>query len=177
MMSKLPLLGAALLAVLCAHCTKAAVSDANAQPLECRLEPVTPLTAGGNVAVRFRLVNRTDAPLWMLRWNTPFEGWRGTLFTLSLDGAEIPYQGPMVKRGDPSREEYLEIPAGESVSATVDFSEVYEIKKPGLYDVKVTGGLQDVVKDAASVPRTRDGQQPMELKCEGITLDVKKPAA
>ena len=176
-MNRLPLLALALLAILSAHCTKAAVSDANAQPLECRLEPVTPLTAGGNVAVRFRLTNRTDAPLWMLRWNTPFEGWRGTLFTLSLDGAEIPYQGPMVKRGDPSREEYLEIPAGESVSATVDFSEVYEIKKPGLYDVKVTGGLQDVAKDAASVPRTRDGQQPMELQCEGITLDVKKPEA
>ena len=174
-MNRFPFLALALLAAFSAHCTKAAVPNANAQPLECRLEPVTPLTAGGNVAVRFRLTNRTNAPLWILRWNTPFEGWRGTLFTLSHDGAEIPYQGPMVKRGDPSREEYVEIPAGESVSATVDLSEVYEIKKPGLYEATVTGGLQDVMKDAASVPRTRDQQQGMELRCAGITLDVKAP--
>ncbi|HKI06563.1 MAG TPA: protease [Thermoanaerobaculia bacterium] len=170
-MNRLPLLALALAAVFSAHCTKAAVS--NAQPFDCRLDPVNPLTAGGPVAIRFRLTNRTDAPVWILRWNTPFEGWRGTLFTVSHDGVEIPYQGPMVKRGDPGREEYVEVPAGESTSATVDLSEVYEIRQPGLYEVTVTGALQDVAKDAASVPHSRDQQQAMELRCEGITLDVK----
>jgi peptidyl-Lys metalloendopeptidase len=172
-MNRVPLLALALLAILSTHCTKAAVSDASAQPLECRLDAIHPLTAGSPIAIRFRLTNRTDEPLWMLRWNTPFEGWRGTIFTVTSNGTEIPYQGPMVKRGDPAREDYVKIPAGESVSASVDLSEVYEIRKPGLYDVKVTGGLQDVAKDVATVPRTRELLQAMELGCEGITLEVK----
>ena len=171
-MNRLPLVGIALLAILSLHCTEATVSD---EPLECRLDAIHPLTAGSPIAIRFRLTNRTDAPLWMLRWNTPFEGWRGTIFTVASNGTEIPYQGPMVKRGDPAREDYVKIPAGESVSASVDLSEAYEIGKPGLYDVKVTGGLQDMAKDGATVPRPRDRQQEMELGCEGITLDVKAP--
>jgi peptidyl-Lys metalloendopeptidase len=167
------LLALALLAIFSIHCTKAAVTNADAEPLECKLDSVHPLVAGGPVALRFRLTNRTAEPIWILRWNTPFEGWRGTLFTVTANGTEIPYQGPMVKRGDPVREDYVEIPAGESVSASVDLAEAYEIRQPGLYDVKVTGNLLDVAKGAASLPRPRDRHEPMALRCEGITLDVK----
>ena len=167
------LLALALLAVLSIHCTKAAVPDTPAQPLECRIEPVSPLLAGGPVALRFSLVNRTAEPLWVLRWNTPLEGWRGTLFTVTANGTEIPYQGPMLKRGDPRPADYVEIPAGESASATVDLSEVYEIGQPGRYEVKVTANLHDVAKDGASVPRPRDRHEAMELGCEGVALEVK----
>ena len=45
--------------------------------------------------------------------------------------------------------------------------------QPGKYEVKVTGSLHDVAKDGASVPRSRDRHEAMELRCEGITLDVK----
>jgi peptidyl-Lys metalloendopeptidase len=166
------LAGAALclLALDSAPCMKPA---ADARPLECRIEAIEPLVAGGPAAVRFRLTNRTAAPLWVLRWNTPFEGWRGTIFSVSFRGTELSYQGPMVKRGDPGREEYLEIPARESVSATVDLAEVYEIETPGEYRVNVEGALQDVANDAATLPRPRGRQQPMELRCEEIALDVK----
>ena len=162
-------LALALLAVSSLHCTQAAVPDANAHPLECRIEPV----AGSPTSLRFSLTNRTAAPLWVLRWNTPLEGWKGTVLTVSAKGTEIPYQGPMLKRGDPGREDYVEIPAGESASASVDLAEVYEVGQPGKYEVKVTGSLHDVAKDGASVPRPRDGHERMELRCEGITLEVK----
>jgi hypothetical protein len=163
----------ALVAIASAHCMKAATP---AEPLECRMEAVHPLVAGGPVALRFRLINRTDAPLWVLRWNTPIEGWRGTIFTVSFQGSELPYQGPMLKRGDPGREEYVEIPPGESVNVSVDLAEVYDVKQPGEYRVQVTGDLLDVTKDAASVPRPRDRQQRMALKCAPILLDVRKAA-
>jgi peptidyl-Lys metalloendopeptidase len=167
------LLALAFLAVFSIHCTKATVPDANAQPLECRIEPV----AGSPTSIRFSLANRTAAPLWVLRWNTPLEGWKGTILTVTANGTEIPYQGPMLKRGDPSREDYAEIPAGESASASVDLSQVYEVSQPGKYEVKVTGSLHDVAKDGAAVPRPRDRQEGMELRCEGVTLEVKKPGA
>lgn len=149
---------------------------APSQPLECRLEAVHPLIAGGPVALRFRLVNRTDAPLWVLRWNTPIEGWRGTIFTVSFQGTELPYQGPMLKRGDPGKAEYVEITPQDSLNVSLDLAEAYDVKRPGRYQVKVTGSLLDVTRDAASVPRPRDRQQPMALQCEPLTLDVVKAA-
>jgi hypothetical protein len=173
-MTRLRLLAIALVAIFSTHCRKAA---APAQPLECRMEAVHPLVAGGPVAVRFRLANRTNGPLWVLRWNTPIEGWRGTIFTVTFQGTRLPYRGPMLKRGDPGREEYVKITPEESVNVSLDLSETYDVKRPGRYQVKVTGNLLDVTRNAASVPRPRDRQQPMALRCEALTLDVKKAAA
>ena len=137
------------------------------------MEAVHPLLAGGPVALRFRLVNHTEGPLWVLRWNTPIEGWRGTIFTVTFKGAELPYQGPLLKRGDPGREEYVEITPRDSLNVSLDLAEAYDVKQPGTYEVRVTGSLFDVTKDGASVPRPRDRQQPMALKCEPLTLDVR----
>lgn len=160
----------AFLAVSSTYCMTAATPS---QPFDCRFKSVE----GSPTSLHFMLANRTDAPLWVLRWNTPLEGWKGTILTVTSNGTEIPYQGPMLKRGDPSQEDYVEIPAGEIASATVDLAEVYEIRQPGRYEVKVTGSLHDVAKDGASVPRPRDWHEALELQCEGVTLEVKKPGA
>ncbi len=164
------LLALAFLAAFSTHCMTAATPS---QPLKCRIEPV----AGSPTSIRFSLANRTAEPLWVLRWNTPLEGWKGTILTVTHNGTEIFYQGPMMKRGDPSREDYVEIPSGESASNTVNLADVYEMSPPGQYEVKVTGSLHDVAKDGASVPRPRDWQEAVELRCEEVMLEVKKPGA
>jgi peptidyl-Lys metalloendopeptidase len=142
-----------------------AVLAAPAAPLTCRLDAVPPTT------VRFTLTNPSPAPLWVLRWNTPLEErWKGTIFTVTSGMKEIPYQGPMTKRGDPGREEYVEIPAGGSVSGEADLAQVYEMKKPGKYVVQVTGELADVVKDGAEVPRGRDRFAGLTVECAAVPL-------
>lgn len=141
-------------------------------PLECSLEAVPPLVAGGPVQIRFTLRNTTDAPIQALRWNTPLEGWKGTILQLKFQGFDRPYQGPMFKRGEPGREEYVEIPAGKSVSAVVDLSQVYEMKDPGPYQVKVTGSLQDVVTGNEPAPRPLERHQPAALSCGELLLNV-----
>ena len=133
-------------------------------PLECRAEPA------GGTRIRFELANRSQAPLRVLTWNTPWEGWKGTILTVTHEGEELPYQGPMLKRGDPGREEYAEIAAGGRIEATVDLAEVYDVSRPGSYRVEVTGDLLDVTSEA--VPRPRDRHQPMPLRCEPVTFDV-----
>ena len=147
-------------------------SAAPSGPLQCRLEAVPPLVAGGPVEIRFTLENTTDAAVRVLRWNTPLEGWKGTILKVSFQGFDLPYQGPMFKRGEPGREEYVEIPAGKSVSATVDLSQVYEIKDPGPYQVKVVGGLQDVVTGGEPAPRPLERHQPAALSCGELLLNV-----
>lgn len=141
--------------------------------LDCGLEAVPPLTAGGPAAVRFTLTNLRDSPVWVLRWNTPLEErWKGTIFKVTAGGRELPYQGPMVKRGDPGREEYAEIPAGESTTAVADLAQVYDLATPGRYRVEVVQGLQDLVTDAAEVPRPRDRQHAVPLSCPPAELEV-----
>jgi hypothetical protein len=144
--------------------------------LECSVAPRPPLTAGGPVEIHFALTNPEDEPVWVLTWNTPLERWMGTIFTLTGPGGEeIPYQGPMAKRGEPTRESYVEIAPGGTAEATVDLAQVYEFKNPGRYRLQVTGELFDVARDSDEVPRSLDMYWPAPLQCNEILLDVKKP--
>lgn len=132
-------------------------------PLACTVEPA------GGTRLRFELANRSQAPLRVLTWNTPWEqGWMGTILTVSREGEELPYQGRMTKRGDPAGEDYAEIAAGGRIEATVDLAEVYDVSRPGSYRVEVTGGLLDVTSEAA--PRPLDRHQPLPLRCEPVTF-------
>lgn len=145
--------------------------------LECRVEPRPPLTPGGPVEIRFTLTNPASEPLWALRWNTPFEQrWMGTVFTLTGPGGEeIPYQGPMAKRGDPTRESYVEIAPGGTAEATVDLAQVYDFSNPGRYRLQVTGDLFDLTRDGGEVPRSLDRVEAAPLRCEEVVLEVGKP--
>jgi hypothetical protein len=82
---------------------------------------------GNPVIINFTLHNLTNEHLWVLRWYTPLEGIKGKIFHVVCDGKEIPYDGPMVKRGDPTKNEYTPIDPGRSVSSKVDLSSVYEL--------------------------------------------------
>jgi hypothetical protein len=171
----------ALLALLfaasaaCAACWMKPHNQTDAQhPLECRMEEAHPQLAGGPVAIRFQLTNRADHPVWLLRWNTPWEGWRGTLFALSYGGQDLPYHGPQVQRGEPTAQEYIKLRPQESMITGLDFSQVHDVGRPGAYTVRVVAPLQDVIQDGAAPPRTRDKFQPLTLRCETLVLKVGK---
>lgn len=155
---------AALVALSTSTCMHTAAPPS---ALECRIEPKA------STEIRFVLSNLSRQPVWFLRWNTPFEGWMGSIFTVTgPDGTEIPYTGPLVKRGDPSREEYVQIPPGGEVDALVDLANVYDLREPGSYRLRVTDGLIDLTAEPASVPRPREQHQRVELQCGEVTLDV-----
>lgn len=174
-MRKPALLSLALLSLLSTHCWMKAHPAADAQhPLECRMEAAHPQIAGAPIAIRLQLMNRADRPVWMLRWNTPWDGWRGTIFAVSFQGRDLPYHGPLVKRGDPTAEEYVQIRAPESMITGVELSQAYDMSQPGKYTVMVVGGLQDVIRDGTQPPRPRSRFQPAKLSCNEVTLDVVK---
>ena len=133
--------------------------------ITCKLE------AQDATALRFELANGSDSALRVLTWNTPLEGWKGTVLRVTRDGEELPYQGPMLKRGDPQADAYMEIPAGGKVDATVDLAEVYDVSRPGTYRVEADGDLIDVT--AGPAPRPRDRHQPMPLDCGAVTFEVR----
>jgi hypothetical protein len=141
--------------------------------LECRLEAEPPLAAGGPIRVRLTLTRPSGPPAYALIWNTPFESrWKGTIFSVTRDGQEIAYTGPMTKRGDPSRDEYVEIAPGRPAVATADLAQVYDLSQPGSYEVKVTQGLVDVTTEASALPRTRDRHEGTEVECVPLRLTL-----
>ncbi|HEY0556159.1 MAG TPA: hypothetical protein VGG20_18040 [Thermoanaerobaculia bacterium] len=177
-MRKTALFALPLLALLSIGCWMKPHPAADAKhPLECRMEAMRPQIAGGPTGIRFQLINRMPEALWLLRWNTPFEGWRGTILTVIFQGKELPYRGPMVKRGDPIAGDYMRLRTSESQIIGMDLSQAYDMSQPGLYTVKVTGGVHDVIQDGIQPPRPRDRFQPVGLVCNELTLDVRKGEA
>jgi hypothetical protein len=143
---------------------------ASKTPISCRLEIQPPSR------LRFELANSSESALWVLKWNTPLEGWKGTVLKVTRDGKEVPYQGRMFKRGDPGRDDYVEIPAGGKVDATVDLAEVYDVSRPGTYKVEADGDLIDVTAETTdgtdAIPRPRDRHQGLPLRCKAVTFRV-----
>jgi hypothetical protein len=140
--------------------------------LACKLTAPARTTAGKPVEITFTLSNRGRAPVSILRWYTPLEGVRGDIFRVSRAGRRLPYEGPLMKRGDPGAADYVEIPPGGSATGTADLSAAYGIGEPGKYRVAFTRGLPDVIRQGEPFPRPRAAHRPRKLSCGEISLEV-----
>ncbi len=94
----------------------------------------------------FTLTNNNDCDLYVLNWHTPLEGMWNRYLQVSVGGTDIPYRGIMAKRGPPSAESYILVPAGETVSASVDMLKGYSTETLGRYSVLLSTALMDVVE-------------------------------
>lgn len=116
--------------------------------------------------ITFYVSNNSNVAVRMLIWNTPLESeLSADVFTVTLDGMPVAYQGRMVKRSSPSDKDYLIIPAHERVESQVDMAVYYAMSEPGEYQVRFT-------------PATIDGQArlneqtPVQLDATTLTLRI-----
>jgi uncharacterized protein (DUF58 family) len=156
-----------LIAVAAVLFTSTPVSAA--PDLACKLSAPARVEAGQPVPLRLALTNRGHAPLRVLNWATPFEGWFGPYVQVMRDGALLRYAGPMVKRGDPGADEYVAIGAGRSRRAEVDLAQPFDFTQPGHYRVTPRITLFDVTTGAA---RPRAAHAPMPLNCPPLEIEV-----
>jgi hypothetical protein len=143
--------------------------------LRCTLEAPARVKAGAPVVLRFTLSNTGAVPVWVLDWNTPFEGqgWFAPYVELMRDGAPVPYRGPTLKRGEPSRDHYFLLAAGAARSASVDLALPFDLSQPGRYRVRPRLQLHDVVQGAAAgVPRPRGLLEGRALACNPVNIEV-----
>jgi peptidyl-Lys metalloendopeptidase len=90
------------------------------------------------VTLRFELTNEGDKDLYVLKWYTPLEGLNSDCLTVLRNSkTKVGYDGPMIKRGNPGPDDYVLIPAGQTVTADVDVSESYSVSKPADYQVEL----------------------------------------
>ena len=110
--------------------------------LEAALQVPPTLPDGESVELEFTLINHSETGVYVLKWYTPLEGIAGEIFRIKRDGQPIPYEGPLVMRGDPTPDAYVFLDAGASVSATVDLAAAgetgiptYDFSEPGAYTI------------------------------------------
>ena len=123
----------------------------------------------------FRLTNTSAQPLYVLDWRTPLEGLKSSCLEISRAGAEIPYQGPMFKRGDPGAEEYVTIAPGASVENTIEAQLAYDFSQPGTYRIAFPGPLMDVATQQAGVPRPLAQHRALPVQCQEARTEIVPP--
>lgn len=115
--------------------------------LESRIEvDQMAFTMTDEVAVTFALTNRGEDTLRVLRWLTPLQGVSNDLFVVTRDGEPVPYTGRLVKWAAPTDADFIEIAPGETVSAAIDMSSVYDMSVTGNYSIRyraVLGGRDE----------------------------------
>jgi len=73
-------------------------------------------------------------------YHTPFEGFRAPFLDVRrADGSEVPYTGPLVKRGKPGPEDSLHLAPGETREVPFDVAKRYALEAPGRYTVQFKG--------------------------------------
>jgi len=130
---------------------------------------------GEPIEVTFSLTNASGTPLQVLRWGTPFEDEVTDFLTVTRDGERIPYDGRLVKRGEPGDDEYVVLAPGETIDVAVDISRSYPIQQPGHYRATINAAIHDVflvTGNAKRPPRLRSDHSPQPLPDESVEFTV-----
>lgn len=143
---------------------------ASIQPAElsCHFQATTP--AAGPVTLQFTLRNAGQRDLHLLRWGSPFEGgWFGLFVRASTAQGELPFQGAMRKRGEPSAQDYLLLRAGQTLTAELQLTDAYALPATGSVRLAAAWHWHDVIV-GAKPPRPRARHQGLDQDCGEVTL-------
>ena len=132
---------------------------------------------GKPILITFALENSSSTDLWILKWYTPLEGIKGKIFEVTCDGVAIPYEGRLVKRGNPGEDDYVLLHPGGSTQAEFDLSQAYSLRECKECRLKFKGRIHDVVVDGQHVPHTADQHVSAEVPGEPLSFRIEKDPA
>ena len=146
--------------------------------LSCSLVAPAVLPTGGPVPLRFGIHNGGPHGVKVLRWNTPWEGqWAAPFVTVSRNGTDLAYHGPMIKRGAPQAEDWFSLPAGATITTVVDAAVVHDLGQAGSYAVMPHLWLLDVMSDATRARPAGEPAAPRQLDCPSIAITLVDPVS
>jgi peptidyl-Lys metalloendopeptidase len=124
------------------------------------------------ILINFTLQNFSDEDLWVLSWYTPLEGLKGKIFSVTCDGKQIPYEGVMVKRGQPLKSDYIHIDPGSFVSKKVDLSSAYKIPPSQACVVEFKDRIYDFTTSGDLISKRSEEHQRVNITGNSITFSV-----
>jgi hypothetical protein len=127
---------------------------------------------GQPILIGFTLENAASRGLWVLRWYTPLEGINGKILQVSCDGVDVPYEGRLVKRGRPSREDYAHLQPGASVRAEFDLAHCYSLSACNECRVAFKGRIHDVVTSEQELPPAAREPAPADASGSGVSFRI-----
>ena len=117
--------------------------------------------------------NDSATDLYLIRWQTALEGVEANLFDVRLDGRPVAYTGRLYKRATPTAEDYVRIPAGNSISVDVELSSVYDLSRTGEYSIRYRVALQDALR-ADTQAKVSGFSGPRTLESNMVFLGVER---
>lgn len=141
-----------------------------ADAISCRMSVAARVLAGKPVTLKYTLANRGSAPLHVLTWNTPFEGFFGRYLSIDGPAGPLAYRGAMAKRGMPARDDYLRLSPGKSVTGRINLADAFTFTEPGIYRITFNGPLLDVT--TAPIPRPLEQHQPFTTYCNVVSFEL-----
>jgi peptidyl-Lys metalloendopeptidase len=132
----------------------AGLASAAPQGLAVRVSAPQPVLNGDvNVEVVVSVTNTTRAALSVLRWELPSARHDAAQFVVQRDGVPVAYTGRLVKRGAPAADDYVIIPAGETLNYTIELTSAYDLSRSGTYTVAFeSGAFRDAGASLRSEP-------------------------
>jgi len=115
----------------------------------CSLLVADSFTAGSPVKVGLELHNPGEEAIEVLQYFTPLEGILGSVYRVSFQGESLDYLGPMVKRMPPGDEDWLPLPAGDSLSTEVQINNAWDLSRAGDYRIELSNDISYRASPAA----------------------------
>lgn len=164
-MTRTRLFAAAFALLLVSPMTMAAAP----KPIDLNCQFTASTGTAGQVSLQFTLRNAGSRDVHLLRWGSPFEGaWFGPFVRASTAQGELPFQGAMRKRGEPSAQDYLLLRAGQELKAELSLADAYALPS-GPLKLTAAWHWHDVLV-GGKPPRARDKHQGLDQACGEVTL-------
>ena len=103
------------------------------------------------VACSFEFTNINRGDYYLSKRNTPLEGFLSPFVAVSRDGVPLDYKGIYVSRAPATKDEFVLLKQGQSISATVQLNEAFTFSYDGLYNIRYTQPLEFLSKEEMEV--------------------------
>ena len=126
------------------------------------------------VACTFEFLNVAGEDYYLLKRNTPLEGLLSQFIAVYYKGHRLEYEGILIHRAPPTKDEYILLKAGQKVSATVQINDAFTLINDGIYTVEYIKPLM-VLQDEMKMPTKVDASKVAYIYLEGhVSLPSKQ---
>ena len=117
-----------------------------------------------DIKCSFDYTNNAKEEYYLLKRNTPLEGLLSPFVTVSRNGHPLEYEGIIVHRDAPMKDEFVLVKAGETVSASINLNDAYIFNSDGDYTITYNAPLKYTSEESINL-------QSSEVKMNEVEID------
>ena len=147
-----------------------AIAAATAAAPITRTNPLrVSMYAAGNGNVEVVLTNTSNKIVRVPKYQLPLGELQAKLFSISRDGEQVAYEGPMIKRGLPLASDFAILRPGQSYKSVMTLADAYDMRKSGTYTITLASAMQHASLSDGSMLKTPRGM-PLTLQSAPLRM-------